>query len=87
MTRDPNKYETSDLYLAAFLMAEGTPKDPKAVMELEDVVKNGDRGMFVFVEIPERFQLVKDFLNRKAGVKASSYRDCIRDLKGQVSNL
>jgi len=71
-------YATSDLYLSAYLKSRG--------MRITDKEINGRRTTFIFEDIPNREELIRDFYN-KGPVNITDYVHAIQDIKAIVFNL
>ena len=72
-----NTYQTSDLYLSAFLKAKG--------MKLKDKLKNGDKFIFIFDDRNDRKELIQQFFNDGL-VNITAFKNAIQDLKTMVFN-
>ncbi len=72
-----NTYETSDLYLSAFLKARG--------MRLKDKFRNGNKFVFIFDDRDDRKELIQEFFN-DGTVSITAFRNAIQDLKTMVFN-
>ena len=70
-------YQTSDLYLSAFLKAKG--------MRLKDKFKSGDKFIFIFDEREDRKELIQEFFNDGL-VNITAFKNAIQDLKTMVFN-
>jgi hypothetical protein len=70
-------YRTSDLYLSAFLKANG--------MRLLDKQRVDQKFQFLFEDRPDREKLVKDFFN-DGMVSITAFKNAIQDLKTLVFN-
>lgn len=68
-------YETSDLYLAAYLCAKK--------MEIIDKRKQEKKYIFIFRDMPERKQYINDFFNEGL-VSIREFRHALQDLKTMV---
>ncbi len=74
---ESDKYATTDLSLSAFLQVLGH--------KLVDVHSEGGRGVFVFADSPElRRDLLRWSNNELVPIKARTFINCMRDLKGLV---
>lgn len=71
-------YETSDLYLSAFLKAKG--------MRFIGKKQNGHRFLFVFEDQTNRKELINEFFNDGL-VSITAFRSAIQDLKTIVFNI
>ena len=71
-------YSTSDLYLSAYLKSRG--------MKIIDRETEGRRTTFIFEDVPNRGELVKDFYNQ-GPVNITDYVHAIQDIKAIVYNL
>jgi len=69
-------YKTSDLYLAAYLKATGTP--------IEGTERKGRKVFFIFEDVSD--QAVTDYFN-DAMVAALSYKDSLQNLKTMIHNI
>jgi len=68
------KFETSDFYLSAFLLARG--------FELIEVNKeNPRRAVFIFKDREDRQSLIEDFLFGRAQVDPKDFASAIKGLK------
>jgi hypothetical protein len=72
-----NTYETSDLYLSAFLKARG--------MRLKDKFRNGNKFVFIFDDRGDRKELIQEFFN-DGSVSITAFKNAIQDLKTMVFN-
>jgi hypothetical protein len=72
-----NTYETSDLYLSAFLKARG--------MRLKDKFRNGNKFVFIFDDRDDRKELIQEFFN-DGTVSITAFKNAIQDLKTMVFN-
>jgi hypothetical protein len=70
-------YQTSDLYLSAFLKAKG--------MRLKDKFRSGDKFIFIFDEREDRKELIQEFFNDGL-VGITAFKNAIQDLKTLVFN-
>ena len=73
MTTTGKTYQTSDLYLAAFLRARG--------MFIADVEREGRRSIFCFRDTPDRGELVREFFNDGF---VNAYKNALVDLKSMI---
>ena len=71
-------YATSDLYLSAYLKSRG--------MKIIDKETDGRRTTFIFEDVPNREELIRDFYNR-GPINASDYIHALQDIKAIVFNL
>lgn len=71
-------YSTSDLYLSAYLKSRG--------MKIVDKEVEGRRITFIFEDVPNREQLIRDFYN-EGPVNITDYVHAIQDIKAIVFNL
>ena len=71
-------YSTSDLYLAAYLKSRG--------MKIIDRETEGRRTTFIFEDVPNREELVRDFYN-EGPVNITDFVHAIQDIKAIVYNL
>lgn len=71
-------YATNDFYLSAFLKAKG--------LKLIDTERDGRRTTFIFEDIENRKQLIKEFYNDGV-VKVNDFKNAIQDLKAVIYNL
>ena len=72
MTEIGLTYKTQDLYLAAFVKAEG--------MSIVEVEKDDKRGYFIFRDQTSRPELVNSFFN-DAMVSVNDFKNALRDCK------
>ena len=70
-------YETSDLYLSAFLKAKG--------MRLIGKKQEGNKFLFVFEDQANRKELIGEYFNDGL-VSITAFRSAIQDLKTIVFN-
>ena len=68
-----NIYESTDLYLAAFLRARG--------MTITGIEREGRRSIFCFEDTPEREDLVREFFNDGF---CNRYKNALCDLKSMI---
>ena len=73
-----NTYQTSDLYLSAFLMAKG--------LKLVDKSRNGHKFIFFFDDREDRKELIQEFFNGGL-VNVTAFRGALQDLKTMVFNV
>lgn len=73
-----NVYSTSDLYLAAFLKANG--------VRLFDKKRNGKRVEFLFKDRPDRAELIQAFFN-DGNIGITTFKNAVQDLKTIVFNM
>lgn len=73
-----NTYETSDLYLSAFLKAKG--------LRFVDKCKRGERFVFIFEDRSDRQDLIREFFN-DGMINITSFKNAIQDLKTMVFNV
>lgn len=73
-----NTYETSDLYLSAFLKAKG--------LKFVDKYRRGERFVFIFEDRPDRQDLIREFFN-DGMINITSFKNAIQDLKTMVFNV
>lgn len=71
-------YETSDLYLSAYLKAKG--------MHLEGKKRQGAKFVFIFSDNLEREKLIEEFFNDGL-VGITSFKNALQDLKTMVFNV
>ncbi len=71
-------YETTDLYLGAFLKAHG--------LQLVNRLLDGRRVTFVFADRPDRTNLVRDFYNN-GQIRVNDLVHALQDLKAAIYNL
>jgi len=71
-------YGTSDLYLSAYLKSRG--------MKIIDKEIDGRRTTFIFEDVANRRELIKDFYNQ-GPVNITDYVHAIQDIKAIVYNL
>jgi hypothetical protein len=71
-------YETTDLYLGAFLKAQG--------LGLLDRRLDGRRVTFIFADRSDRTSLVRDFYNN-GQVRVNDLVHALQDLKAAIYNL
>jgi hypothetical protein len=71
------EYATSDLYLAAFLKAQG--------LRVGRVEREGRKATFVFEDRDGRQDLVREFYN-DGTVAVNAFTHALQDLKGVVYN-
>ncbi|MCP4481338.1 MAG: hypothetical protein GY817_00720 [bacterium] len=71
-------YETSDLYLSAFLKAKG--------MRFLDKKREGNKFVFIFNDREDRKKLIEEFFN-DGDVKITSFKNALQDLKTLVYNI
>lgn len=67
-------FETSDIVLAAFLKTKN--------IKMIEIIKNGNKGTFVFAEVPEK--LVEDYDLGQALVEPKSLNNEIKALTTSV---
>jgi predicted RNA-binding protein YlxR (DUF448 family) len=68
------KFETSDFYLSAFLLAKG--------FKLIEINKeNPHRALFVFKDREDRQRLVEDFLFGRTMINPKNFAAAIKELK------
>jgi hypothetical protein len=70
-------YQTSDLYLSAFLKARG--------MRLKDKSRVGNKFVFIFDDRNDRKELIQAFFN-DGMVNITAFKNAIQDLKTMVFN-
>jgi len=73
-----NTYETSDLYLSAFLKANG--------MKLLDKKKVDGKFTFIFDDRYDRKKLIQAFFNNGL-ISITAFKNAIQDLKTMVFNV
>ena len=73
----PQEYATVDLYLASYLKARG--------LKLASIEREGKRSRFVFLDKPDRREMVADFYN-DVPVGISAFIHALEDLKGAIHN-
>ena len=78
MTEVQNTYNTSDLYLSAFLMAKG--------LRLLDKRRTGGKFVFIFDDREDRKKLIQEFFNGGL-VNITAFRGALQDLKTMVFNV
>lgn len=71
-------FETTDLYLGAYLKAQG--------MNLAGVKREGRRTTFIFAERADRRELVRGFYN-DGTVRVNDYKNALQDLKAAIYNV
>lgn len=71
-------YSTTDLWLSAFLKAKG--------MRLIRIEGESRRAIFVFEDIKDREQLVKEFYNNGL-VGITTIKNAMADLKSAIFNM
>jgi hypothetical protein len=77
----PEKFRTSDLYFAAYLMTAGC-----ILLDTSSLKEEGNftRIMFCFEKSPLLKDLKFQYFNRKAKVEALNFVDSIRSLKAVI---
>lgn len=78
MKNETASYETTDLYLGAFLKARG--------VRLLDIKRDGRRATFVFEDRPDRSAMVMGFYNDEV-VRISDFKNALQDLKAATFNV
>lgn len=78
MAEIKNTYNTSDLYLSAFLKAKG--------LKLTDKRRYGDRVLFIFDDRADRKELIQEYFN-DGTVNITAFRCALQDLKTMVFNV
>ncbi|MEW6536423.1 MAG: DUF5659 domain-containing protein [Candidatus Auribacterota bacterium] len=73
-----NEYETSDLYLSAFLKCKG--------MRLKGKRQTIKRCIFVFQDRSDRQNLISEFFNNGV-INVTDYKNALQDLKIMVFNV
>ena len=71
----PQEYTTVDLYLASYLKALG--------LKLASIEREGKRSRFVFLDKPERKQMVADFYN-DVPMGINVFVHALQDLKAAI---
>jgi negative regulator of genetic competence, sporulation and motility len=71
-------YATSDLYLSAYLKSRG--------MKITDKEIEGRRTTFIFEDVSNRADLIRDFYN-EGPVNITAFVHAIQDIKAIVFNL
>lgn len=71
-------YQTSDLYLSAFLKAKG--------LKVINTSKNGSKSIFVFADREDRENLIREFFNDGL-VNITAYKNALQDLKTMLFNI
>jgi len=79
MDDTPRKYETQDLYLAAFLHAHG--------IKLVEVEHEGRRAFFVFGTPEKCKELVLKYYNGDASCNAREFARSLQELKAAIVNV
>ena len=71
-------YVTNDLYLATYLKSRG--------MKIIDRETEGRRTTFIFEDVSNRTELVKDYYN-EGPVSVTSFVHALKDIKSLIFNL
>ena len=71
-------YQTSDLYLSAYLKAKG--------LKLINTSKCGGKSTFVFADREDRESLIQDFFNDGL-VNITAFKNALQDLKTLLYNV
>ena len=75
---DQKTYGTVDLYLGAYLRAQG--------IKLVDLDRSGRRVTFIFEDSDKTRKLVKNFYD-DGEVKINDYKSALKDLKSMTYNM
>ncbi|MEW6009577.1 MAG: DUF5659 domain-containing protein [Candidatus Omnitrophota bacterium] len=73
-----NTYSTVDFYLASFLKARG--------LKIVNVKKENGRSVFIFEDIRERENCVRDYYNNGL-IEVGKFKSALQDLKSIIHNL
>lgn len=71
-------FTTTDMYLSAYLKSRG--------MKIIDKEIDGRRTTFIFEDVPNRAELIRDFYN-EGPVNITDFVHAIQDIKAIVFNL
>lgn len=77
MSSHAKEYRTTDIVLAAFLRLEG--------IQMSGIEKNGQRGTFIFVDVP--YERIKTYDLGTALVEPVAFNNAIKSLTTSVRRL
>jgi len=79
MSEEKKIFQTSDLFLAAYLKGLD--------FEITDVIKNDAKITFCFADKENRKQLILDYYNGKGSIEPLKFARAQRELKGVIFNI